>query len=45
MPGDPDHGGSASLPVRIRIGIPPEGLGQRLTEITAWLDENCSANG
>jgi len=33
------------FPVRIRIGIPPEGLGQRLTEMTAWLDENCGASG
>jgi len=31
--------------VRIRIGVPPEGLGQRLTEITAWLDDNCGADG
>jgi hypothetical protein len=33
------------FPVRIRIGVPPEGLGQRLTEMTAWLDENCGAEG
>jgi hypothetical protein len=33
------------FPVRIRIGIPSEGLGQRLTEMTAWLDENCGADG
>ena len=33
------------FPVRIRIGVPPEGLGRRLTEMTAWLDENCGANG
>ena len=30
------------FPVRIRVGIPPEGLGRRrLTEMTAWLDQNC----
>jgi hypothetical protein len=33
------------FPVRIRIGVPPSGLGQRHTQITAWLDENCGANG
>ena len=31
--------------VRIRIGVPPGGLGQRHTQITAWLDENCGADG
>jgi hypothetical protein len=33
------------FPFRIRIGVPPEGLGQRLTEMTAWLEENCGADG
>src|SRR5262252_2200633 len=33
------------FPVRIRIAIPPGGLGQRHTEITAWLDQNCGADG
>jgi hypothetical protein len=33
------------FPVRIRIGIPPGGLGQRHTHITAWLDDNCGADG
>ena len=33
------------FPVRIRIGVPPGGLGQRHTQITAWLDENCGADG
>ena len=32
-------------PVRIRIAVPPNGLGQRHTQITGWLDENCRANG
>jgi hypothetical protein len=32
------------FPVRIRIGVPPDGLGSRLG-IKAWLDENCGANG
>ena len=31
--------------VRIRIGVPPGGLGQRHSEMTAWLDANCGANG
>jgi hypothetical protein len=33
------------FPVRIRIGVPPSGLGQRHTQITAWLDDNCGADG
>jgi hypothetical protein len=33
------------FPVRIRIGVLPGGLGQRHTQITAWLDENCGADG
>ena len=33
------------FPVRIRIAVPPNGLGQRHTQITAWLDENCGADG
>jgi hypothetical protein len=33
------------FPVRIRIGVPPGGLGQRYAEIAAWLDENCGADG
>jgi hypothetical protein len=34
-----------SFPVRIRIGVPSDGLGSRLNRIKAWLDENCGANG
>jgi hypothetical protein len=48
MPGNPrDMITSAErrFPVRIRIGVPPGGLGQRHTQITAWLDENCGAEG
>jgi len=33
------------FPVRIRIAVPPAGLGQRHTQITAWLEENCGADG
>jgi hypothetical protein len=31
------------FPVRIRTAVPPNGLGQRYSQITAWLDENCGA--
>jgi len=33
------------FPVRIRIGVPPDGLGSRLDQIKAWLNENASVNG
>ena len=33
------------FPVRIRVGVPPEGLGSRLDDIKAWLDDNCGAEG
>ena len=33
------------FPVRIRIAVPPGGLGQRYAQMTAWLDENCGADG
>jgi hypothetical protein len=33
------------FPVRIRIGVPPVGFGQRHAEMTAWLDENCGSDG
>src|SRR4029077_16030738 len=33
------------FPVRIRLGVPPGGFGQRHTNITAWLDGNCGADG
>ena len=33
------------FPVRIRIGVPPEGLGKRHTQMTVWLDENCGSKG
>src|SRR4051812_45908379 len=29
--------------VRIRIAVPPEGLGSQLDQMTAWLDANCGA--
>ena len=33
------------FPVRIRIGVPPRGLGDRLDRIQTWLDANCGADG
>jgi hypothetical protein len=44
MPGNPRDiikSAERRFPVRIRIGVPPSGLSQRHTRITAWLDENC----
>ena len=48
MPGNPREMitlAERRFPVRIRIGVPPEGLGQRHTQIAAWPDENCGADG
>jgi hypothetical protein len=33
------------FPVRIRIAIPPGGLGRQHAEMTAWMDENCGCEG
>ena len=47
MPGNPRElitTAERRFPVRIRIAVPPTGLGQRYTQITAWLDENCGAD-
>jgi hypothetical protein len=33
------------FPVRVRIAVPLEGLGNRLDQIVAWLDANCGADG
>jgi hypothetical protein len=30
--------------VRIRIAVPPGGLGRRHAQLTTWLDENCGAD-
>jgi hypothetical protein len=29
--------------VRIRIAVPPEGLGSQIDQMIAWLDANCGA--
>ena len=47
MPGNPREMTTVaerSFPVRIRIGVPPGGLGRRLTQMTDWLDENCGSD-
>jgi hypothetical protein len=36
--------GERRFPVRIRLCIPPSGLGQRYSHMTAWLDENCGTD-
>jgi hypothetical protein len=48
MPGNPHALITAAerrFPVRIRIAVPPEGLGRQHARMTAWLDENCGADG
>jgi hypothetical protein len=47
MPGNPREmitSAERRFPVRIRVAVPPAGLGQRYTQITAWLDANCGAD-
>jgi hypothetical protein len=31
--------------VRVIVAVPPGGFGQRIDRISAWLDENCGADG
>ena len=48
MPGNPREmitTAERRFSVRIRIAVPPSGLGQRHPQITAWLDENRRADG
>jgi len=48
MPGNPHEiitMAERRFPVRIRIAVPPTGFGQRHERMTAWLDENCGADG
>jgi hypothetical protein len=33
------------FPCLIKVGVPSSGLGSLLTEIQAWLDENCGSDG
>jgi hypothetical protein len=44
MPGNPREiitTAERRFPVRIRLGVPPDGFGRR----PPWLDENCGADG
>jgi hypothetical protein len=48
MPGNPREiitMAERRFPIRIRIAVPPTSFGQRHERITAWLDENCGADG
>ena len=48
MPGHPREmitTAERRFPVRIRIGVPTGGFGQRHAQMTAWLDGNCGADG
>ena len=48
MPGNPREMitlAERRFPVRLMIAVPPNGLGQRYTQITAWLDENWGSEG
>ena len=33
------------FPVRVRIAVPPEGLGRQIEVMHAWLDETCGVDG
>ena len=33
------------FPVRVRIAVPPDGLGRQLELMHGWLDQTCSAEG
>jgi hypothetical protein len=33
------------FPVRVRIAVPPAGLGKQLTQMQDWLDHNAGADG
>lgn len=48
MPGNPREMitmAERRFPVRIRIVVPPDGLGRRHAQITICLDENCGSDG
>jgi hypothetical protein len=38
-------GPQGQFSVRIRLTLPIGGLGERLNQMNAWLDENCGADG
>jgi hypothetical protein len=39
------HEAERRYPVRVRIAVPPEGLGQQLVLMHAWLDDTCGGEG
>ena len=39
------HEAERQFPVRVRIAVPPEGLGRQLALIHAWLDQTCGVQG
>ena len=39
------RGAERRYPVRVRIAMPPEGLGRQLEIMHAWLDETCGTEG
>jgi|SRR5580704_7157273 hypothetical protein len=48
MPGNPGRilrEAERRFPVRVRIAVPPEGLGRQLAIMHAWLDATCGASG
>jgi hypothetical protein len=48
MPGNPRalvEAADRKFPVRIAVKVPPGGIGQRYTAVTAWLDDNCGVDG
>src|SRR5882724_6112178 len=48
MPGNPREMitmAERRFPVRIRVGVPPAGFGQRHGQMATWLNENCGADG
>jgi hypothetical protein len=48
MPGNPREMitmAERRFPVRVRIAVPSGGFGQRYTDMTAWLDASCGADG
>jgi hypothetical protein len=48
VPGNPREiitSAERRFPFCVRIAVPPNGLGQGYPQITAWLEENCGADG
>ena len=38
------HQAERRFPLRVRIAVPPQGLGRQLAIMQAWLDETCGAD-